>query len=234
MKIPGYDILFPKSWDSLGFARTIVYVKKTFKYQHLPDLEDSLVQSVWLKGSFKNCKPVYFCHAYREHSSALGSSINQQKTYLSKFLSQWEAAIEHNSATEPNEVHISGDMNLDYLPSKWLKPNYRLYSLTKMVQNTCNAYNFSQLVNEPTRTMYNSVSKSTEMSCIDHIYCNYKHKASPPRVVVCGASDHDAVSYVRYSKGPPTPARTIRRRSYKQFVEEAFLADLSAVDWSDV
>ena len=82
--------------------------------------------------------------------------------------------------------------------------------------------------------MYNSISKTKEMSCIDHIYCNYKHKISPPRVVVCGASDHDAVSYIRYSKGPPMPARTIRRRSYKDFVEESFLADLATLDWSDV
>ena len=121
-------------------------------------------------------------------------------------------------------------MNLDYLPTKWLKPSYRLYSLTKLVQNTCNAHNFSQLVNEPTRTMYNSVSKSTEMSCIDHTYCNYKHRVSPPSLVVCGTSDHDAVSYTRYSKGPPMPARTIRRRSYKTFDEEAFVADLEALD----
>ena len=234
LKIPGYNILYPKSWDSHGFARTIVYVKKTFQYQQLPDLEDSVVQSVWLKGAFKNCKPVYFCHVYREHNSVLGATINNQKEYLSRLLLQWEAAVDHNSAAEPNEVHISGDMNLDYLPTKWLKPSYRLYSLTKLVQNTCNAHNFSQLVNEPTRTMYNSVSKSTEMSCIDHTYCNYKHRVSPPRVVVCGASDHDAVSYIRYSKGPPMPARTIRRRSYKHFDKEAFVADLSAIDWSSV
>ena len=72
------------------------------------------------------------------------------------------------------------------------------------------------------------------MSCIDHIYCNYKHKCSPPRIVVSGSSDHDMLSYVRYSKSPPTPARTIRRRSYKDFVKEDFLADLSTIDWTDI
>ena len=36
--------------------------------------------------------------------------------------------------------------------------------------------------------------------------------------------------YTRYSKGPPMPARTIRRRSYKTFDEEAFVADLEALD----
>ena len=89
-------------------------------------MEDDLVQSVWLKGSFKNCKSLYFCHAYREYSSAMGDSVNNQKEYLSKLLKQWEDATEHNSPQEPNEVHVSLDMNLDYLPDKWLQPTYRL------------------------------------------------------------------------------------------------------------
>ena len=82
--------------------------------------------------------------------------------------------------------------------------------------------------------MYNSISKFTEVSCIDHIYCNHKFKCSPPRVLVSGASDHDIISYVRYSKSPPVPARTIRRRSYRHFVQENFLTDLAEVDWGDV
>ena len=39
LKIPGYKILFPKSWESNGFARVIVYVKNTFKHEHLEVLE---------------------------------------------------------------------------------------------------------------------------------------------------------------------------------------------------
>ena len=234
LKIPGYDLLYPKSWETHGFARVLIYVKKSFIYHQVHDLEDNLVQSIWLKGSFRNSKPVYFCHTYREHASAMGSSVNHQKDYLNIFLGQWEAAIEHNNATEPNEVHISGDINLDYLPARWLQPSYRLHSLTRLVQNVCNAHNFSQLVTEPTRLMYNSISNLTEVSCIDHIYCNYKHKCSTPRVIVCGASDHDIISYVRFSKGPPLPGRTMRRRSYKNFVKDDFLADLSTVDWRDV
>ena len=234
LKVPGYDILYPKSWDAHGFARVVVYVKKTFSYQQVHDLEDDIVQSIWLKGAFKNSKQLYFCHAYREHSSTMGGTINNQKEYLSKFLSQWETATEHDFPSEPNEVHISLDMNLDYLPDKWLQQTYRLYSLTKLVQNTCNAYNFSQLVTEPTRTMYNSVTNTTGISCIDHVYCNYKYKCSTPTIIVSGTSDHDIVSYRRFSKAPPTPARTIRRRSYKTFVEKDFLADLTAVDWSEV
>ena len=234
LKVPGYDVLFPKSWDVHGFARVVVYVKRTFSYHQVHDLEDDLIQSIWLKGAFKNSKKIYFCHAYREHSSAMGGTINDQKDYLNKFLLQWEAATEHNFPAEPNEVHVSLDMNLDYLKEKWLQPTYRLCSLTNLVQNICNANNFTQLVTEPTRTMYNSVTDTTEISCIDHVYCNAKYKCSTPTVIVSGASDHDIVSYTRYSKAPPSPARTIRRRSYKNFVEEDFITDLAVVDWTEV
>ena len=83
LKIPGYDILFPKSWSQHGYARVVVYVKKTFKYQQVAELEDDHVQSVWLKGGQRNCKEIFFCHSYREHLSKEGSAA--QHNYLNKF-----------------------------------------------------------------------------------------------------------------------------------------------------
>ena len=46
LKVPGYNILFPKSWDLYGFARVVVYVKKNFQYEQVRELEDDVVQSV--------------------------------------------------------------------------------------------------------------------------------------------------------------------------------------------
>ena len=70
LKIPGYNIVFPKSWHTSGIARVLIYIKNTFEYEHVDDLEDSSFQSIWIKGGFKNSKRVYFCHAYREHISS--------------------------------------------------------------------------------------------------------------------------------------------------------------------
>ena len=82
--------------------------------------------------------------------------------------------------------------------------------------------------------MFNSVASTVEVSGIYHVDCNSKFKCSTPIVTASGASDHDIVGYTRYSKAPPTPARTIRKRSYKHFVEEDFLADMGNVDWTEV
>ena len=175
LKIPGYQVLYPKSWESLGFARVLVYVKKGFEFEQIHELEEDKVQSIWIKGGFKKSKKIYFCHGYREHTTTLGNSLTAQRATLELFLQQWEIAAEHGSPAEPNEVHISGDMNLDSLNGRWLHPGYPLLSLSRMVQDTCNMHNFSQLVTEATRLQYNSVQNSTAISCIDHVYTNTKY-----------------------------------------------------------
>lgn len=78
LKVPGYNLLFPKSWDLFGFARRVVYVKNSLEYQQIHDLEDDLVQSIWLRGGYKAGKKIYFCHFYREHTSTMGGSIREQ------------------------------------------------------------------------------------------------------------------------------------------------------------
>jgi hypothetical protein len=234
LKIPGYQVLFPKSWDDHGFARVVVYVKKTLEFEQIHDLEDSRVQSIWIKGGFKKSKKIYFCHGYREHTSSLGNSLSAQRNNLDLFLNQWEMAAEHNSPAEPNEIHISGDMNIDCLNDRWLEPGYNLLSLSKLIQNTCNAYNLSQLVTEATRIQYNSIENTTSISCIDHVYTNARYRCSTVTVTSFGSSDHDLLGYTRFSKEPTAPARTVRKRSYKNFVAENFLEDMSHVDWTDV
>ena len=209
-------------------------MKENFEFEQVNNLEHDIIQSVWLRGGYKIGKKAYFCHGYREHSSMLGSTINDQKTYLNNFLQQWEDAVDHGQPREPNEVHFSLDMNSDYQKENWLQPSYRLCSLTRLVQNICNANNFTKIINEPTRSMYNSVTATTEISCIDHIYTNARYKCSSGSVIVSGASDHNIVCFTRYTKVPPIPGRVIHKRSYKHFDQEEFLRDIKNIDWSDV
>ena len=125
-------------------------------------------------------------------------------------------------------------MNLDSLEDRWLQPDYNLISLSRIVFNYCNMYNFHQLVKVPTRIQFNSVQNTTSISCIDHIYTNAKYRCSPVRVIPCGTSDHDLISYTRYSKEPKGASKTIRKRSYKNFKLDKFLNDLGLVNWDDV
>ena len=234
LKIPGYIYLLPKSWETVGKARVIVYVKKTLQYIQVSDLEDAKVQSIWLKAGFKNSKQVYYAHVYREHTNCLGSSLGDQRNILDKLLVQWDLAVAHGSPASPNEVHVTGDMNLDALNGRWLQPDYSLVSLARMVREVCYSLNFNQMVNVITRVQFNSIQNKTAYSCIDHVYSNASHRISAVRVLPCGSSDHDAISFIRYSKVSKPPARTIRKRSYKNFKENDYIKYISDLDFRDV
>ena len=234
LKVPGYDLIFPSSWSLHGYARVVVYIKKTLDYHQVQDLQNEDVQSIWVRAGFKNSKKLFFCHVYREHMSSMEASLRHQRSMLEKFLAQWEEALAHSSTDDDNEVHVSGDMNLDALNNKWLDPSYNLVTLSKQVQSACNTLDFTQLVSLPTRFQYNSVSRNTSVSCIDHVYTNRKFRCSSVAVFPFGGSDHDIIGYTRFTKVPPEPARTIRKRSYKNFVKDDFLQELSNVDWTEV
>ena len=109
---------------------------------------------------------MYYCNGYREHTSSLGNTLSAQRSNLDLLLHQWEIATEHNSLADTNEVLVAADMNLDALNGRWLEPGYNLLSLSRMVQNTCNGYNFTQLVKKVTRVQFNSIQNSTSISCI--------------------------------------------------------------------
>ena len=63
--------------------------------------------------------------------SSMEASLRHQRSMLEKFLAQWEEALAHSSTDDDNEVHVSGDMNLDALNNKWLDPSYNLVTLSK-------------------------------------------------------------------------------------------------------
>ena len=234
LKIPGYEMLLPRSWDLHGYARVVVYVKKSLSFERINDLEDDHLQTIWIKCGFKNAKSGFVCNGYREYTSNIGTSINNQEEKMLTFLNQWECAINFGNPAEPNDVFILCDMNLDCYQDKWKNQNYHLYYLSKIVLRFCNENNMDQLVKGVTRAQYNAVANRTQSSCLDHIYTNVSYKCSPPLVISFGDSDHDLVSFTRLSKPPPDVSRTIRKRSYKTFDKEQFLYDLAEVDWTDV
>ena len=133
LKVPGYELLLPKSWQVHGKARVVVYIKKTLLYEQLSDLEHEDIQSIWLRAGFKSMKKIYFSHQYREHTNTIGNTMAAQRSALERMLVQWEEAVIYGNPGVPNEVHIAGDMNLDCLKGRWLEPSYALVTLARMV-----------------------------------------------------------------------------------------------------
>ena len=82
--------------------------------------------------------------------------------------------------------------------------------------------------------MFNSVTGTTEISCIDHVYTNAKNTCSNPTIKPFGSSDHDLVIYTRYSTNIPTNGFTSRKRPTKNFHPTNFIQDLQCQDWTQV
>ena len=73
-----------------------------------------------------------------------------------------------------------------------------------------------------------------DFSCIDHVYTNSRFRCSEVTVTTFGGSDHNIIGYIRYTKVPPSPARTVKKRSYKNFILEDFLTEIESIDWGDM
>ncbi len=100
------------------------------------------------------------------------------------------------------------------LPKRWLK--------------IIDKYQFTQIINEPTRVTDNS------QTCIDHIYVTNPEHVRKTKVPHIGLSDHYPACYVRkhhatYHTGEHN---MMKFRSYKDFNEEAFVEDLYNVPWN--
>ena len=90
----------------------------------------------------------------------------------------------------------------------------RIKHLTKLLQT----YNFTQLIDEPTRT-----TNDTE-TLIDHVITNRPDANLEYDVITCGISDHDAVYVTRFinQKTTKTKPRILKVRIFKRFDKEEF------------
>ena len=66
------------------------------------------------------------------------------------------------------------------------------------------------------------------------MFFSQSHGQFQVTVLAFGGSDHDILQFTRYWKIYSKLARTIVKRSYKQFDRQAFLWDLRTIDWSNV
>ena len=89
-----------------------------------------------------------------------------------------------------------------------------------------------QLVEEYTRSeMVNNV---IQRSCIDHVITNIPNKCNMPEVLGVGNSDHLAVKVQKYTSELRQHPNAIKKRSFKNFNKDAFLADIDAEDFMPV
>ena len=141
------------------------------------------------------------------------------------FLDQWEKALQ-----EDKEVVVLGDMNIDFL--KW----------TKNVPTTSIAYKLKPLVEK----LFDQIFPHGVIQCVsvatrywpgqtpaglDHIYTNKPQKLSEIQAVHQGGSDHKLLFVTRFSKALKNNPRIIKKRSYKHFEANKFIAAVRNINF---
>ena len=66
---------------------------------------------------------------------------------------------------------------------------------------------------------------------MDHFYTNAPDKISSVQVQFAGHSDHKIIHAVRVARKIKNTARYVRKRSFKQFNEKDFTAEVRKVHW---
>ena len=108
------------------------------------------------------------------------------------------------------ECIIIGDTNCNLLSEF---PDNSTKHLTKLLQT----YNFTQLIDEPTRT-----TADTE-TLIDHVITNRPDANFEYGVITCGISDHDVAYVTRFiHQKTKTKPRILNVRNFKRFDKEEF------------
>ena len=221
LKIDGYKIEFPKTWDTHGQARLICYVSEDIKYKRKYFNQDhDHIPSISLEIGLGKATKTVVHYYYREWKNGVTgeSDATNQLSDLKNHIKQWEELAN----TGRNFVSL-GDANLCAL--SWNDHNFKYKELANEIHNFLLGETCFQLCNKFTRVQ--EVSGCLQKSCLDHVTTNIPEKCSIPEVFPVGSSDHLPIMVTKFSREPRSQPKTIKKRNYKNFSTAAFLNDVS-------
>ena len=164
------------------------------------DLED-----IWFELFLPKTKPIFIGTCYRAPDN--NKIIECLENTLSKLQPDSEALI-------------LGDFNICLLNKS---------NLSKRYEELLNSFNFTQLIESPTRVT------PTSSTLIDHIHTNTIDKICQAGIIETGLSDHFITYCTRkVVKGQINKHNTISIRSMKHYSKSIFIEKLLSLDWSIV
>ena len=176
LKIEGYNIEFPETWEKHGQARLICYVSDKIKYKR-KWLQDGLdhIPSITLEVGLGKATKITVHYYYREWTNGVTGESDgaSQLLHLKQHISQWEKLVRSG-----RQFVALGDANICAMT--WNDHNYRLKELATEIQTFLLQESCSQLVNKYTRIQSNA--GSLQKSCLDHVTTNVPEKCSVPEV----------------------------------------------------
>ena len=228
VQIEGYDLILSKTInnDELQISRIACYKHSSIVGKVREDLMCDSFSSIWLEIGLPGKKRFLVCQLYREwqymgQGNNDSRSVPEQLVRWLLFLEQWERAL-----ASGHEVIVLGDVNLDHLK---FHDSGELQPLVDKMFEQVYPHGVHQLVQVATRSWPGQADSGP-----DHIYTNCPEKLSNPVAQFRGSSDHKLIYTTKYAKNIRENIRYCKRRSYKYFDEQKFLAEVKRLSWWDV
>ena len=200
--IDDFDILRKDRSDTQNKVGggVILYTRKSINCRRRHEIETSNIETLWAEITLPNAKPFLICTAYRPPCTN------------SEWIDLFEEELSIAQTTDL-EIILMGDFNFDFginLNKKW--------------HNLIELFDLTQFVSKPTRV---TESSST---IIDHIYSTNPGNIIESFVPSLSISDHFPICFTRKinNKIRKTKHITTRYRSFKNFNEDSFRADLAS------
>ena len=163
LKIDGYKIEFPKTWEKHGEARIICYVSDEIKYSRkwLQDGNDH-IPSITLEVGLGKATRTTVHYFYREWKNGVTGEDDRtsQQVQLKQHINQWEQIVRGG-----RQFVALGDANVCAM--SWNDPSYRHKDLAVEIQSFLLQESCAQLVNKYTRIQSNA--GTIQRSCLDHV-----------------------------------------------------------------
>ena len=237
VQIQDYELITAETLDNpkLQYSRVVVYKHSSIVGKVRSDLMNNEFSSIWLECGLPNKKKFLVCNFYREWQY-LGQGADKSSLDVKQQLSRWVSFIDQfeRALDTGMEIYCLGDANLDFLT--WTKtdlnPQHRSVKQKPLIIAI-----FDRILSRGVKQLVTTFTHSwpgQENSGLDHFYTNAPGKVSSLQILNEGHSDHKIIHAVRVSKSIKSQARYVKKRSYKNFDENAFMEEVKKTSWWEV
>ena len=205
----GYNLVRYDPPDEQRGGGVAIYYKSKFNVRPRPDIPTHGFETVWIQINFPNKSKLLVSSLYRPPNVDPNNFIpNLEKTL-------------DVASSKGDEILLLGDLNYDLSSEK-------LPHDTKEVIKLFNIYQFSQLIEDPTRIT------ETSKTLIDVAFTTNADKIATSGVLNCSISDHQLVYIVRPAKFLRGEIKTVRCRRFNNYSSQNFADDLHSASWENI
>ena len=207
--IPGFNCERRDRNSSQRGGGIVVYLNENFPYSRMLDYESISphLECIWIELKVPCIDSIKICTAYRSPSLSVSSWTNDFEDMLE--------VIYHGDSN----VIITGDFNIHLL-------NHESATRKRWLDLLTITYNFTSLVNSPTR-----ITKDSQ-SIVDHLFVSNPQTVTAVTIPKIGFSDHYPILFSLKKSNTETRGQKTRKyRNFKHFVQEDILEELSELPW---